>query len=123
MNKILLSLIATILLMPASLFADSYSSLWKQVNNAAEKDLPKTQIEVLKKIIDKATVEKCYGQLLAAELKTGSLQVVIAPDSLKNQVDRLKKSEQSAAQHNAVLAAVYQTALGKIYQRQSATWR
>jgi hypothetical protein len=116
MNKILLSLIATILLMPASLFADSYSSLWKQVNSAAEKDLPKTQIEVLKKIIDKATVEKCYGQLLAAELKTGSLQVVIAPDSLKNQVDRLKKSEQSAAQHNAVLAAVYQTALGKIYQ-------
>ncbi len=45
--------------MPLS--AQSYDNLWKQVGEAQNKDLPKTAIEVLDKIIVKATNEKEYG--------------------------------------------------------------
>ena len=40
-------LIAITLLMPMIVFAQSYAALWKQVTQAEQSDLPKTQYEVL----------------------------------------------------------------------------
>ena len=34
---------------PFGMWAQSYDALWKQVDEASRKDLPKTQIDVLKK--------------------------------------------------------------------------
>ena len=99
-----------------SAFAQSYDSLWKQETEAAQKDLPKTQMEVLRKIVAKAEQEKAYGQLLAAELKYAGLQTAVSPDSFEVEVERLE-AQAADASANPVLAAIYYTALGKIYSQ------
>ena len=38
-------------LMPAIAFADSYSSMWKQWSKMNGRDLPKSELAVLKKIV------------------------------------------------------------------------
>lgn len=104
-----------LLLLPMAVIADSYTSLWKQVTDAQQKDLPKTQIEILDKIISKAHLENSYGHLLKAQLMRASAQTVIAPDSLDVFVNQLKEEESKANASNLVLAAVYQSVLGRIY--------
>ena len=47
-----------------SVDAQTYSSLWKQADDALEKDLPQTRIEVLRKIGAKAEKEGDYGQMM-----------------------------------------------------------
>jgi hypothetical protein len=91
----------------------TYESLWKQVRKASEDDLPKTERQVLSKIIAKARKEKAYGHLLKAELADASAAAMISPDSLAPAVERLKAREQKAA--SLPLRAVYQAVLGKIY--------
>ena len=39
------------------MMAQTYNQLWSDVKSAQSKDLPKTQKEVLDKIVDKATKE------------------------------------------------------------------
>ena len=60
MKKILVITIA--LIMPMFIFGQSYSALWKKVADAEQKDLPKTQYEVLQQIVNKAAKEKQYGR-------------------------------------------------------------
>lgn len=105
-----------LLILPMAMMADSYTSLWKQVSDAQKKDLPKTQIEILDKIITKANAEANYGHLLKAELMRASAQTIIAPDSMDVFVKRLKDKESAASEKNPLLAAVYQSILGKIYR-------
>ena len=116
MKKFLISLFMATTLMPVALMADSYTSLWKQYSTSSSKDLPKTSIGILQQIIDKATAEKAYGHLLKAQLLTASLQTDISPDSLEVEVDRLKAKEQKAESSDPVLAAVYQSVLGRLYR-------
>ena len=110
MKKFLIITIA--LIMPMFLFGQSYSALWKQVSEAEEKDLPKTQYEVLQKIVNKADKEHQYGQLLKAELYAAQTMVDIAPDSLKPEVDRIVARYQKAT--DQVQRLVYQTVLWQI---------
>ena len=49
--------------------AQTYDNLWKQAEIIAQKDQPKSEIAVMKKIIAKASAAKDYGQLLAAEMR------------------------------------------------------
>ena len=79
------------MMLPMWLFGQSYSELWKKANEAEDKDLPKTQYEVLQKIVAKAEKEKAYGQLLKAELNAAQVMSVIAPDSLKPAVEQIQK--------------------------------
>ncbi len=116
MIKKWLTLILCLAVVPVCLFADNYNSLWLSYEAAKEQDLPKTQIEVLDKIIQKASTEKAYGHLLKAELLRVKSLTDISPDSLHSAVSKLEEQEQKARQTDAVLAAIYQTALGKIYQ-------
>ena len=112
-----LSTVLTLLFMVSfNLFAQSYAELWKQVDIARGKDLPKTQISVLKNIISKAQKEKSYGNLLAAELLTSSLQTKISPDSADSEKARLKKLCAKAETTDKVLYAVYNCALGRIFK-------
>lgn len=106
-------------LMPFRLFAQSYDALWKQVDEAGKKDLPKTQIATLKKIAAKAETDKNYGQLLSARLMAAGLQVTISPDSADVEIARLVTLAEKAEAKDPVLAAVYQTALGRIYNRRA----
>ena len=113
MKKILITFIIMVM-SPFSLFAQSYDALWKQVDEASRKDLPKTQIAVLGKIILKAQKEKSYGNLLAAELYTSSLVTLISPDSANAQKQRLVKLVEEADKRDKVQSAIYNCALGKL---------
>ncbi len=110
MKKILFITIA--LIMPMFMLGQSYSALWKKVKEAEEKDLPKTQYEVLQQIVKKATKEAQYGHLLKAELMGAQAMTAIAPDSLKPEVDRIVARYNNAK--NEVLRLVYQTVLYQI---------
>ena len=54
MKKTVFFLLAAALLMPVTMMADGYTELWKKVEEAAKKDLPRTQIEHLQTISAKA---------------------------------------------------------------------
>ena len=110
MKKFILLLI--VMMLPMWLFGQSYSELWKKANEAEGKDLPKTQYEVLQKIVAKAEKEKAYGQLLKAELNAAQVMSVIAPDSLKPAVERIQ--QRGEATKDEVLRLVYQTVLYRV---------
>ena len=115
MKRNLLVIIIALITMPMHLFADSYTSLWKQVTDAEQNDLPRSAMATLMKIIEKAEAEKSYGNLLKAELKHAQWQTAVAPDSMIVEMERLTKQEEKARQNDKVLAAVYQTVLGRIH--------
>ena len=109
-------IVAVILLMPMGLFGQTYSDLWKQVNQAQNKDLPKTAISHLEQIEKKAQTEKAYGQLMRSPLLHAGLMAEVAPDSLAPAVKRLLQQEQRA-QNDLVLQAVYDAVISQIYSR------
>ena len=102
-------------MLPFSAQADSYTSLWKQYETNREKDLPQSCINILSKISTKAQAEKRYGHLLKAQVLSAAMQTLISPDSMKNELTRLEEYATRAESKDKVLAAVYQTAIGKIY--------
>lgn len=110
MKKFIYLLILAI--MPLSLLAQSYASLWKKVAEAKEKDLPKTQIERLGQIIKKAEKEKQYGHLLKAQLQQTAVRTQIAPKTVPDEIERLE--EKTRNEKDDVLRAIYATVLGKI---------
>ena len=110
MKKSVILIIA--LVMPIFLFGQTYKSLWKQVEEAEGKDLPKTEYEVLQKIVKKATKEKAYGQLLKAELQAAQVMAEIAPDSLKPAMDQMQQHWLDTK--DEVLRLVWQTVLYKV---------
>ena len=116
MKKSITLLIA--LMMPLFIFGQSYASLWKKVAVAQEKDLPKTEYEVLQRIVNKAAKAKDYGQLLKAELQGVQVMTEISPDSLKPAMERIVARYEGAV--DPVLKCVYQTVLYRISQRNSS---
>ena len=70
--------------------AQSFTSLWKQVKTAEDKDQPKSALAAIEKIERKAEKGQDYGNLLAALMKEMVLQREISPDSLKEAQARLK---------------------------------
>ena len=63
--------------------AESYTSLWKQVENAIQKDLPATQVEILGRIAEKAQAEKQYGHMLKALLMRADVSIQVAQASAR----------------------------------------
>ena len=106
--------VATILLVPMGLLGQTYQTLWKQVEEAQKKDLPKTAMTHLQKIEQKAMKEKSYGQLLKSTLLHSRLQSEVAPDSLRPAVDRLEQQEKTIKE--VPLKAVYDAVLSIVYQ-------
>lgn len=113
MRKTILSAVMSVMLIPASLFGQSYASLWRQVKEAEKKDLPKTQMGLLGKIVEKAEADEDYGQLLKAGLKRVMVSAEVAPDSLRPAVERLAEKEKMSG--DAVLKAVYGAVLYRYY--------
>ena len=98
--------------------AQNYTSLWKQVKEAEQKDLPQTAQKVLGQIVNKAEQEANYGQLLKAALQSSRLQCQVAPDSLRPAVEQLQQRAEQA-EGNIPLQAIYHCVLGYIYQQNS----
>jgi len=106
--SLLIALFATL-----QVAAQTYDNLWKQAEINAQKDQPKSEIAVMKKIIAKASAAKDYGQLLAAEMRQMTLWKEISADSLS---PNLKRMETEALKVNdPALKAVRYAVLGKVY--------
>ena len=99
--------------MSMTIQGQTYSSLWKQAEEAERKDLPRTQYDVLMKIVNKAQKEGEYGQLMAAELAGSRVMTGIAPDSLQPAVERMEARQRATS--DKALATVYAVILKKIY--------
>ena len=102
------------LVMPFITWGQTYSALWKKVDEAEKKDLPQTMSKVLQQIVNKAASEKAYGQLMKAELKNAQVKASVAPDSLKPAVEALEARCEGIS--DEVLKTVYQTVLYRICQ-------
>lgn len=93
--------------------AQTYDNLWKQAEIIAQKDQPKSEIAVMKKIIAKASAAKDYGQLLAAETRQMTLWNEISADSLTPNVKRMEAEVLKVK--DPALKAVRYAVLGKVY--------
>lgn len=111
-RNILTLIIAVFALTQAA--AQTYDNLWKQADIIAQKDQPKSEIGVMKKIISKASAAKDYGQLLAAEMRQMTLWKEISADSL---TPNLKRMEAEVLKVNdPALKAVRYAVLGRVYR-------
>ncbi len=113
MKRNIITLLITVFAMLQAT-AQTYDNLWKQADIIAQKDQPKSEIGVMKKIIFKATAAKDYGQLLAAEIRQAILWREISPDSLTPNVKRMETEALKAK--DPVLKAVRYAVLGKVYR-------
>ena len=113
MKRNIITLLITVFAMLQAT-AQTYDNLWKQADIIAQKDQPKSEIGVMKKIISKATAAKDYGQLLAAEVRQAILWREISPDSLTPNVKRMETEALKAK--DPVLKAVRYAVLGKVYR-------
>ena len=113
MKRNIITLLITVFAMLQAT-AQTYDNLWKQADIIAQKDQPKSEIGVMKKIISKASAAKDYGQLLAAEIRQMILWKEISADSLAPNVKRMEAEALKAT--DPVLKAVRFAVLGKVYR-------
>ena len=114
-RNILTLLIALLALGQAA--AQTYDNLWKQAEIIAQKDQPRSEIAVMKKIIAKASAAKDYGQLLAAEIRQMTLWKEISVDSLEPNVKRMEAEVLKVK--DPALKAVRYAVLGKVSEKKS----
>lgn len=113
MKRTVLLFIISVMLQ-ASVAAQTYASLWNQEKAAGQKDLPQTQMKVLRQIEEKAAREKDYGQMMKAMLKTVRLKEAVSPDSLAPAVARMVQKE--SVEKDDVAKAVFNAVLYRIYK-------
>ena len=70
---------------------DGYTKLWKEIDKAENKDLPKTVVELCDKIIQKAINEENKGQFLKAYFYRADYVIALTPDSLYSRIKDLEK--------------------------------
>lgn len=113
MRKIIIALMLAAA--PCLVQAQSFASLWKNVTEAQQKDLPKTQGQWLEKIVSKAKREKQYGQLLKAETMRAAANTQVSPDSADIELGRLEQQAEGAK--DPVLRAVLSSVVGKLHRQ------
>ncbi len=107
--------IIVLFLLPLLSNAQTFQQLWNKVGEAAKKDLPQTQIALIRQIENKAVNEKQYGQLLKAQLRHCMLQTAITPDSLDAHIKKMERQYDLFT--DPALKAVYATTIGKMYAK------
>lgn len=111
-------IIVLILLIPCTLIAESYSSLWKKYQYNIDNGYPQTACSVLDKIISKATIENKYGDVIKAELEKYRNKINISDDSLEIVIAGLKQKAIKAEKTNKAVASIYYSVLGTVYEKQ-----
>ena len=111
----LLIIISIVILSNFSASSSDFSTLWKKVEEAQKKDLPRTQLSLLDEIIKLSKKEKAWGHLVKAQIKTIGIKSTISPDSLNSYIEYLNREIHTS--DDKVLQAVYHSALGTIYTK------
>ena len=99
-------------------FAQSYTSLWKEVKTFTKDDLPKSALKSVDKIIARAHKNGDGGQLIIGLLTRRQLSGQISPDSavaMIPAIERYMKEEQRAE-----MKSLYHVVLGELYQAENA---
>lgn len=111
-----------ILLLPLWLAAgasgQSFSRLWKQVEEACRDDLPRTALGLTESIRRKALAENNDGELLRAMLTEHMLWDNISTDSAATMAGRMESA--LAAEQRPATKALWHSALGQLYAAHSA---
>ena len=93
--------------------AQSYDKLWKKVEQAQEKSLPQTVIELADEIYRKGMSEQNAGQVLKAALCRDAYREYLTPDSLYKDLATLEQWAQK--EENAVTQSVLYSLLAGRY--------
>lgn len=112
MNKITTLIAAFGISMGAS--AQSYDKLWQEAKAHVDNDLPKSAIEVVNKIQQKAVVEGNDAQLLRVMLTQRMLGAELSVDSVAPWLQRMEAA--LAAETKPALQALWHVALAKCYE-------
>lgn len=107
------ALVLAVFLLPFGAGAQSYEKLWKQAEEASEKDLPRTALQTVEQIRQKALAEHDDGQLLRATLTARILQAEVAPDSDAVCLQRMETALE--AETRPVVRALWHSALAQSY--------
>lgn len=105
--------IAFLLFIPLFLGAQSYKTLWENVENAENKNLPKTMMQWTQAIFKKAEKENNIGQLYKAGVYTFNKQLTIEPDSLISMI--LKGEERLKKLNDPIEKALMHSLLAEMY--------
>lgn len=114
MKKALIFLLLCVL-WPIAANAQSYNALWKKAMAAEEEDLPKTALEIVTQIQQKAEREGNTSQLIRAMCNRVLLGDDISNDSLAVEIGRMRAYRD--AETRPVERALWNAVLGKVYEQ------
>ncbi|HEY9551496.1 MAG TPA: alpha-2-macroglobulin family protein, partial [Prevotella sp.] len=100
------------LFLSLGLQAQSIKARWNTINKHALLH-PRTTMAELEKMIAEAERKGAYIDLLRADVFMASLKADVSPDSLQPQLNRMRVHEQLVRSREPVVAALYQTYLGR----------
>lgn len=112
MKKIVSTIVA--LSLAASGVAQSYTGLWKKVDDAVTNDLPKTALDHARTIREKAAGEHNDAQYIKARLTIYKCQAEVSPDSAQAELDGMEGALSQTA--SPVTRALWYNALGVLYR-------
>ena len=108
--------------LPFMVGAQGYGQLWKSVDNYQNKDLPRSAIQQLTRIYEKAEKEKNIGQLMKAYMTRVAERMKLTPDSAEVEMERLRNWTNSES--NPVMLALLHHIMGDIeLQKNEPNWR
>lgn len=109
--KKLLSIIAISLLLAIELPAQTFSSLWAQVDKASKQDRPKTALVALRQVESKAVKEKQYGHLIASLSSQIVCQQQISADSVSNIIARIQTKATQLRKSDRIASLMFYVAM------------
>lgn len=109
--KKLLSIIAISLLLVIELPAQTFSSLWAQVDKASKQDRPKTTLVALRQVESKAVKEKQYGHLIASLFSQIIYQQQISADSVSNTIARIQTKATQLRKSDRIASLMFYVAM------------
>lgn len=119
-QRIIFALIAVASFMICPLLAKAQgssqlSNMWKEYDQAMDKDLPQTCLKILDKISKKSESEKAYASLLKAELKKVEIMDVLAPDSAEIMTQNILQKTEKLKSKDKVAYAIMNLAIYRGY--------
>lgn len=106
-----LSIIAISLLLAIELPAQTFSSLWAQVDKASKQDRPKTTLVALRQVESKAVKEKQYGHLIASLFSQIIYQQQISADSVSNIIARIQTKATQLRKSDRIASLMFYVAM------------
>ena len=104
--------------MSSPAFAQSYTSLWKEVKTFMKDDLPKSALKSVDKIIARAHKNGDGGQLIVGLLTRRQLSGQISPDSATAMIPAIERYMEE--EQRAEMKSLYHVVLGELYQTDNA---